>query len=67
MATAETVELGAPHAPKEESLKAFDAVHIDIKKALQHLRHESNSKYDSKQSLRSLVYPAKIPTFNSYG
>lgn len=60
MATAETVDLGAPHAPKEESLKAFDAVHVDIKKALQHLRHESNSKYDSKYSLMKFSASVKI-------
>jgi len=42
MATAETVQLGPVHTPKEESIKAFSEIEIDLKKALQHLRHETN-------------------------
>jgi hypothetical protein len=40
MATAETVELGAPHEPKEESIKAFSEIEVELKKTLQHLRHD---------------------------
>jgi hypothetical protein len=43
MATAETVELGVPHAPKEESIKIFNDIEVDLKKTLQHLRHDMNS------------------------
>jgi hypothetical protein len=44
MATAETVTLGVAHPPKEESIKAFNEIEVDLKKTLQHLRHETNSK-----------------------
>ncbi|KAI1153234.1 hypothetical protein F4825DRAFT_274958 [Nemania diffusa] len=39
MATAETVDLGPPHAPKEESLRAFAEVEPDLKRELLHLKH----------------------------
>ncbi|KAI1419733.1 hypothetical protein F5Y12DRAFT_776416 [Xylaria sp. FL1777] len=39
MATADTVDLGPPHAPKEESIKAFAEVEADLKRELLHLRH----------------------------
>ncbi|KAK0729434.1 hypothetical protein B0T21DRAFT_212886 [Apiosordaria backusii] len=42
MATAETVELGAPHEPKEESLKVFGQIEHELKKTLVHIRHEHN-------------------------
>jgi len=42
MATADTVELGPPHEPMEESIKTFDAIETDLKKTLQHLRHDMN-------------------------
>jgi hypothetical protein len=29
---------------REESIKAFNEVEVDLKKMLQHLRHETNSK-----------------------
>ncbi|KAI8630399.1 hypothetical protein F5Y19DRAFT_474182 [Xylariaceae sp. FL1651] len=38
-ATADTVNLGPPHPPKEESLKAFAEVEADLKKKLLHLKH----------------------------
>jgi hypothetical protein len=44
MATADTVELGPPHAPKEESIKAFKEIEVDLKKYLQHARHSYNSE-----------------------
>ncbi|CZS90902.1 hypothetical protein WAI453_003902 [Rhynchosporium graminicola] len=40
MATAETVDLGLAHPPKEGSINAFNEIEIDLKKMLQHLRHE---------------------------
>jgi hypothetical protein len=45
MATAETVELGPPHEPKEESIKTFNEIEVELKKTLQHLRHDMNSNY----------------------
>lgn len=62
MATAETVDLGPAHAPKAEALKAFDAVHVDIKKALQHLRHDANSK--SISHTRYSSQPKRQPNLN---
>ncbi|ORY66502.1 uncharacterized protein BCR38DRAFT_484120 [Pseudomassariella vexata] len=38
MATAETVDLGSPHPPKEESLKAFTTLLPDLKSTLLHQR-----------------------------
>ncbi|KAK3945238.1 hypothetical protein QBC46DRAFT_371647 [Diplogelasinospora grovesii] len=40
MATAETVDLGPPHEPKEESIKAFKAIEHELKKELVHTRHQ---------------------------
>ncbi|KAJ9164560.1 hypothetical protein NKR19_g1283 [Coniochaeta hoffmannii] len=40
MATAETVKLGPPHEPKEESIKAFKEVEHELKKQLVHIRHQ---------------------------
>ncbi|ESZ91354.1 hypothetical protein SBOR_8262 [Sclerotinia borealis F-4128] len=42
MATAETVQLGPIHAPKEDSIIAFNKIGTELKKKLQHLRHETN-------------------------
>lgn len=42
MATAETVQMGPPHPPKEESIKAFNEIEVELKTMLQHLRHETN-------------------------
>ncbi|KAK4648731.1 uncharacterized protein QC761_112810 [Podospora bellae-mahoneyi] len=42
MATAETVELGATHEPKEESLRVFEQIEHELKKTLVHIRHEHN-------------------------
>ncbi|KAI0541190.1 hypothetical protein GGR58DRAFT_35053 [Xylaria digitata] len=39
MATADTVDLGPPHPPKEESLRAFAEVEADLKRELLHLKH----------------------------
>ncbi|KAH7136598.1 hypothetical protein EDB81DRAFT_85701 [Dactylonectria macrodidyma] len=42
MATAETVDLGPAHPPKEDSITVFSAILPEIKKKLVHLRHEYN-------------------------
>ncbi|KAK0730558.1 hypothetical protein B0H67DRAFT_639043 [Lasiosphaeris hirsuta] len=42
MATAETVDLGPPHEPKEESIKVFNEIQHELKKQLVHTRHEHN-------------------------
>ncbi|KAI1821922.1 hypothetical protein F4861DRAFT_425570 [Xylaria intraflava] len=39
MATADTIDLGPLHAPKEESIKAFSEIEADLKKELLHLKH----------------------------
>ncbi|KAI0889476.1 uncharacterized protein GGS22DRAFT_153982 [Annulohypoxylon maeteangense] len=39
MATAETVDLGPAHPPKEESIKAFGEVEHELKKQLLHMKH----------------------------
>ncbi|KAI0965652.1 hypothetical protein F4678DRAFT_467333 [Xylaria arbuscula] len=38
-ATADTINLGPPHAPKEESIKAFAEIEPELKKELLHLKH----------------------------
>lgn len=47
-ATAETVDLGPAHPPKEDAIAAFDQVLPDLKKALLHLRQEHSSENPSK-------------------
>ncbi|KAK4110587.1 hypothetical protein N656DRAFT_735981 [Canariomyces notabilis] len=42
MATADTVELGEAHEPKEESLNVFKQIQHELKKTLVHIRHEHN-------------------------
>ncbi|KAI1302499.1 hypothetical protein F5Y03DRAFT_396482 [Xylaria venustula] len=37
--TPDTVNLGPPHAPKEESIKAFTEIEPELKKELLHLKH----------------------------
>jgi hypothetical protein len=45
MATAETVEMGVAHVPKEESIKTFSSIEAELKTTLQHLRHKMNSNF----------------------
>lgn len=40
MATAETVDMGPLHPPKEESFKAFNEIEHELKTTLRHLRHD---------------------------
>ncbi|KAK4044593.1 hypothetical protein C8A01DRAFT_31383 [Parachaetomium inaequale] len=42
MATADTVELGDPHAPKEESVRVFHQIEHELKRSLVRTRHEYN-------------------------
>ncbi|PQE17577.1 hypothetical protein CJF30_00009573 [Rutstroemia sp. NJR-2017a BBW] len=42
MATVDTVQLGQIHPPKEDSIVAFRKIETDLKKMLQHLRHETD-------------------------
>ncbi|KAF4831053.1 hypothetical protein CGCSCA4_v014101 [Colletotrichum siamense] len=44
MATAETVDLGPVHEPKEESIKVFKDIEHELKKELLHTRREYQSK-----------------------
>ncbi|POR35374.1 Uncharacterized protein TPAR_04432 [Tolypocladium paradoxum] len=39
-ATADTVHLGPPHPPKEESITAFTHLLLELKRSLVHLRHD---------------------------
>ncbi|CCF32537.1 hypothetical protein CH063_04916, partial [Colletotrichum higginsianum] len=39
-ATAETVDLGRVHEPKEESIRVFRQIEQELKKELLHIRHE---------------------------
>ncbi|KAF5632468.1 hypothetical protein F52700_6455 [Fusarium sp. NRRL 52700] len=41
-ATAETVDLGPVHPPKEDSITAFEQILPELKKTLVHLRHDYN-------------------------
>ncbi|KAJ4008332.1 hypothetical protein NW766_009324 [Fusarium irregulare] len=43
MATAETVDLGPAHPPKEDSIVAFEQILPELKKKLVHLRHDYNN------------------------
>jgi len=42
MATAESVQLGPPHPPKAEAIKAFGEIETELKTKLQHLRHSTD-------------------------
>lgn len=61
MATAETVDLDATHAPKEESIKAFDAILPDLKKDLVHMRRERSSALTMSFCRSSIQDPQTHP------
>ncbi|KAH8592440.1 hypothetical protein B0O99DRAFT_629745 [Bisporella sp. PMI_857] len=42
MATVDTTDLGPAHPPKAESFEAFKTIEAELKKNLQHIRHEHN-------------------------
>lgn len=56
-ATKDTVNLGPPHEPKEESIKVFKEIVHDLKKQLVHLRHDHDSKCPCPPNLLSLFTP----------
>ncbi|RDW66232.1 hypothetical protein BP5796_08008 [Coleophoma crateriformis] len=65
MATAETVDLGEVHAPKEESLKLFDDLEVELKTKLQHLRHESNKHEPEYFKKVASLSDKELTTFSS--
>lgn len=65
MATAETVHLGPVHPPKEESIKAFNEIEVDLKKTLQHLRHETNKHEPEYFTLVRNLSDKQLTNFSS--
>lgn len=57
-ATAETVELSPPHAPKEEAIKSFKELEHELKRELVHLRHD-HDKHEKEyfQAVVSALFP----------
>lgn len=49
-ATADTVDLGEPHVPKEESINVFKQIEHELKKTLVHLRHDHDSELSASSS-----------------
>lgn len=58
-ATAETVDLSPPHAPKDESIKSFNELESTLKKELAHLRRE-HDKHE-KEYFQAVVSPSQTP------
>lgn len=58
-ATAETVDLSPPHAPKDESIKSYKELEQTLKKELIHLRHE-HDKHE-KEYFQAVVSPQTPP------
>lgn len=52
-ATAETVNLGPAHPPKEDAISAFEQILPELKKSLVHLRHEYSSEWMRLCALRT--------------
>jgi len=65
MATAETVQMGPPHPPKEESIEAFNKIEVDLKKTLQHLRHETNKHEPQYFAAVKNLTDKQLTTFSS--
>lgn len=65
MATAETVTLGPAHPPKEESIEAFCKIEADLKKNLQHLRHEYNKHEPAYFHAVKNLSDEQLTTFSS--
>ncbi|KAI9827551.1 MAG: hypothetical protein M1832_004901 [Thelocarpon impressellum] len=64
MATAETVELNAPHAPKEASITAFTTILPELKSSLIHAR-KSHDKHEPEYfSSVSSLSDAQLSTFS---
>jgi hypothetical protein len=58
MATADTITLSEPHAPKEASIKAFQSIEPTLKQQLVKLRHDRDSEASLQLHFRGLSYPA---------
>jgi len=65
MATNETVELGVPHEPKEESIKIFFDIEVDLKKTLQHMRHDMNKHEPAYFAAVEQLSDAQLTNFSS--
>jgi len=65
MATAETVDLGPAHAPKEESFHAFNQIETDLKKLLQHTRHEHNKHEPEYFAATSKLSDEQLTSFSA--
>ena len=65
MATAETVNLGPPHEPKEESIKAFDQVEHTLKSELIKLRHKHDKHEPEYFQAASSLSDAELAGFTS--
>lgn len=52
-ATADTVDLGPAHPPKEDSIIVFSEILPELKKSLVHLRHDYNSAHTYPPSYRN--------------
>jgi len=65
MATAETVEMGPAHPPKAESIEAFNKIEVDLKKALQHQRHDANKHEPQYFQAVSNLSDAQLTNFSS--
>ncbi|TVY43178.1 hypothetical protein LSUB1_G001102 [Lachnellula subtilissima] len=66
MATAETVDLGPAHPPKAESIEVFNKIHVDLKKALQHKRHETNKHEPQYFQAVANLSDQQLTNFSSY-
>jgi hypothetical protein len=62
-ATRETVDLGPPHPPKEESIKAFREIIHDLKKELVHIRHDHDKHEPAYFAAVSHLSNAELTSF----
>ncbi|KAK3695222.1 hypothetical protein B0T22DRAFT_438245 [Podospora appendiculata] len=65
MATKETVDLGPPHAPKEESINTFKQIEHELKKLLVHTRHEHNKHEPEYFAAVAHLSDAQLAAFTS--
>jgi len=65
MATAETVDLGPLHKPKEESIITFEEIEIDLKKRLQHMRHDMSKHEPAYFAAVQHLSDAQLTNFSS--
>jgi len=65
MATAETVDLGPPHEPKEDSIKIFFDIEVELKKTLQHMRHDMNKHEPAYFAAVEQLSDAQLTNFSS--